>query len=251
MIEFIFWLKQLVKLIVLPPNGPLLLIIGGLAIAGRKPVTGRRIALAGTLLLVVLAMPVVASLMTRALDRSPVLEPGRAVDAQAIVILGGGTRRYAPEYRGATMSGLTLERVRFGARIARATGLPILVSGGALRGAPAEAVMMRNALVSEFGVPVRWIEAHSHNTHENAEASAAILKAAGVQRIILIGHAFDFPRTRDEFEAAGLTVTSAPIGVPSAGPYTWVDFVPNIAGLQGSYFACYEWLANTLYRIIR
>ena len=52
MIEALFWLKQLVKLVVLPPNGPLLLIIGGLAMAGRKPVTGRRIAFAGVLLVI-------------------------------------------------------------------------------------------------------------------------------------------------------------------------------------------------------
>ena len=250
MTETLFWLKLIVKLVVLPPNGPLLLIIGGLAIAGRKPATGRRLALAGTLLLVVLAMPIVPTLLIRAFDQTPVFDPSRATDAQAIVILGGGTRRYAPEYRGATMSGLTLERVRFGARLARVTGLPVLVSGGALKGAPPEAVLMRNALVSEFGVPVRWIETHSHNTRENAEASAAILKAAGIARIILVGHAFDFPRTRHEFEAAGLTVIGAPIGVPSTGPYSALDFVPGLGGLQASYFACYEILANILYRFM-
>jgi len=250
MIEALFWLKQLVKLVVLPPNGPLLLIIGGLAMAGRKPTTGRRIAFAGVLLIVIFAMPIVPTLLIRALDRTPVLDPARAADAQAVVILGGGTRRYAPEYRGATMSGLTLERVRFGARLARATGLPILVSGGAIEGAPPEAVLMRNALANEYGVNVRWVETHSRNTRENALASAAILKAAGVQRIILVGHAFDFPRTRNEFEAAGLTVVGAPIGLPSAGPYSVLDFVPSVAGLQGSYFACYEWLANILYRFV-
>jgi uncharacterized SAM-binding protein YcdF (DUF218 family) len=249
--EALFWLKQLVKIVVLPPNGPVLLIIGGLSIMGRRPATGRRLALAGVLLLVVLAMPIVPTLLIRALDRTPVLEPARATEAQAIVILGGGTRRYAPEYRGATMSGLTLERVRFGARLARATGLPILVSGGAIEGAPPEAVLMRNALVNEYGVPVRWIETRSRNTRENAIASAAILKAAGVQRIILVGHAFDFPRTRNEFEAAGMSVIGAPIGRPSAGPYSLLDFMPSVAGLQGSYFACYEWLANILYRFVR
>ncbi|HKP67493.1 MAG TPA: ElyC/SanA/YdcF family protein, partial [Casimicrobiaceae bacterium] len=89
-----------------------------------------------------------------------------------------------------------------------------------------------------------------HNTRENAEASAAILKAAGVSRIILVGHAFDFPRTRNEFEAAGLTVIGAPIGVASEGPYSALDFVPGLGGLQASYFACYEILANIFYRFM-
>src|SRR4026208_78331 len=74
MIEALFWLKQLVKLVVLPPNGPLLLIIGGLAMAGRKPATGRRIAFAGVLLIVIFAMPIVPTLLIRALDRTPVLD---------------------------------------------------------------------------------------------------------------------------------------------------------------------------------
>ena len=244
------WIKLVVKLVVLPPNGPLIIILAGLAIARRHSRRGQQVAWTGVVLLAFLAMPIVPTLLIRALDRTPVLDPARAADAQAIVILGGGTRRYAPEYRGATMSGLTLERVRFGARLARATGLPILVSGGAIEGAPPEAVLMRNALVNEYGVNVRWVETHSRNTRENALASAAILKAAGVQRIILVGHAFDFPRTRNEFEAAGLTVVGAPIGLPSAGPYSVLDFVPSVAGLQGSYFACYEWLANILYRFV-
>jgi len=245
------WIKLVVKLVVLPPNGPLIIILAGLVIARRHSRRGQQVAWTGVVLLAFLAMPIVPTLLIRALDRTPVLDPARAADAQAIVILGGGTRRYAPEYRGATMSGLTLERVRFGARLARATGLPILVSGGAIEGAPPEAVLMRNALVNEYGVNVRWVETHSRNTRENALASAAILKAAGVQRIILVGHAFDFPRTRNEFEAAGLTVVGAPIGLPLAGPYSVLDFVPSVAGLQGSYFACYEWLANILYRFVR
>ena len=39
--------------------------------------------------------------------------------------------------------------------------------------------------------------------------------------------------------------------MPSAGPYSLLDLVPSVAGLQESYFACYEWLANILYRFVR
>ena len=53
-----------------------------------------------------------------------------AADAEAIVILGGGTRRNAPEYGGDTLGRLTLERVRYGAQVAKLTALPVLVTGG-------------------------------------------------------------------------------------------------------------------------
>ena len=119
-----------------------------------------------------------------------------------------------------------------------------------MRGTPSEALLMRNALVTEFNVPVRWIEPRSHNTHENAVASAAILRANGVHRVILVGHAFDFPRTRREFEAAGIAVTPAPIGVPSDAALSVVDFLPGMAGLQRSYFATYELLANAFYFVV-
>jgi uncharacterized SAM-binding protein YcdF (DUF218 family) len=182
-----------------------------------------------------------------ALDQSPPLDVARASNAQAIVILGGGTRRYAPEFGGETLNSLTLERIRYGARLARSTGLPVLVSGGSVGRAAAEAPLMRSALVNEYGVAVRWTEARSRNTHENAIESAAILKADRVQRVVLVGHSFDFPRTRNEFEAAGIAVIAAPIAIPSRTPTRAGDFLPTPAGLQLSYYALYEMLANVLY----
>jgi uncharacterized SAM-binding protein YcdF (DUF218 family) len=243
----VLWLKMLVKVLVLPPNGPLLLVVAGLALAGRWPRLGRRMAIAGMLAVTVLSMPIVGAWMIECLGRTPPLDVRKATDAQAIVILGGGVRRYAAEYEGATISGITLARVRYGAQLARRTGLPVLVSGGAARDLPAEAPLMRKALVDELGVPVRWVEAKSRDTHENAVNSAALLKASGISRVILVGHSFDFPRTRKEFEAAGIGVIPAPINIPSTAEVSALDFVPSLGGMQLSYFATYELFANALY----
>ena len=244
------WLKLLVKVLVLPPIGPLLAVVAGIALAGRWPRLGRRIAAAGLFILVVLSMPIVGEWMIERLDRTPPLDVRKPTDAQAIVILGGGVRRYAAEYRRATISGITLARVRYGAYVARSTGLPILVSGGAARDLPAEAPLMRKVLVDELGVPVRWVEAQSRDTHENAVNSAALLKASGVSRVILVGHSFDFPRTRKEFESAGIGVIPAPINIPSTAEASALDFVPSLGGMQLSYFATYELLANALYALM-
>jgi uncharacterized SAM-binding protein YcdF (DUF218 family) len=243
----VLWLKMLVKVLVLPPNGPLLLVVAGLALAGRWPRLGRRMAVAGMLAVTVLSMPIVGAWMIERLDRTPPLDVRKPTDAQAIVNLGGGVRRHAPEYQGATISGLTLARVRYGAQLARRTGLPVLVSGGAARDLPAEAPLMRKVLVDELGVSVRWVEATSRDTHENAVNSAALLKASGISRVILVGHSFDFPRTRKEFEAAGIGVIPAPINSPSTAEVSALDFVPSLGGMQLSYFATYEILANALY----
>ena len=249
----LFWLKQFVKLVALPPVAPLLLAFAGLALAGRHPRAGRRIALAGVLALWLLATPIVGDFLGRSLDRTPVLDVGHAAaSAQAIVILGGGTRRFAPEYGGATVNRITLERLRYGARVARATRLPVLVSGGAVRGAPPEALLMRNVLVNELGVAVRWVETRSHDTHENAVDSAKILAASGVHRVILVGHSFDFPRSRREFEATGIEVISAPIAIAPPLDETGIgDYLPSLKGLEVSYYAIYEILANVLYDVTR
>ena len=240
------WARELVKLVVLPPTGLLLLAFVGLVIAGRRPRMGRTLATLSLLALTLLAMPAVGGFLVRAVGAVTPFDAANAKDAQAIVILSGGTRRYAAEYGGATVGTLTLERVRYGARLARQTGLPVLVSGGRVRNAPPEGLLMREVM-SEFGVPVRWVETRARTTHENAVNSAAILRANGIHRVILVAHSFDFPRSRKEFQAAGIDAIPAPISIPGNAPLDWGDFWPSVGGLRLSYYGIYEILANALY----
>ena len=99
------------------------------------------------------------------------------MQAQAIVILGGGgQRRYAPEYGGPAADPLLLERLAYGAYVAHQTGLPILVSGNGI-----EARAMRDTLVRNFGIEPRWVEDRAYDTFDNASNSAQLLRADGVQ----------------------------------------------------------------------
>ena len=241
--DFFLWRKVLTAL-VLPPIGPLLLAIVGAALLGRRPRLGRALLWSGLGLLVALSTWTVAGGLLRLVDDSPPVTLAQAKSAQAIVILGGGVRRNAPEFGGETVGHLTLERVRYGAMVARATGLPVLVTGGALRSTRTEADVMREALEREFGVPVRWTEDRSRNTHENAQFSAARLEREGVKRVVLVAHGFDMRRARAEFTAAGLEVVPAPTFVAADNQFEPGDLVPNVSALQASYIALYELLAN-------
>jgi uncharacterized SAM-binding protein YcdF (DUF218 family) len=240
------WTKMVLKALILPPTGPLLVALVGLLLCARHPRAGRRIALAGTVFLLLISMPVVAGVMTRWLEGAPTLDAEAARTAQAMVILGGGVRRNAPEYGGDTLGRLTLERVRYGARVARLTGLPVLVSGGSVSGGQTEAKLMYDALEGEFGVPVRWMENRSRTTHENALLSAEILRAAGVTRIVLVAHAADMARARAEFTDAGLDVITAPTVMPSVHTIDLWDVLPSMSGLEASYHALYEIAALTV-----
>jgi uncharacterized SAM-binding protein YcdF (DUF218 family) len=234
------FIKAIVKALVLPPTGPLLLALVGLVLLRRRPLAGRALAFLGVASLIVLSMPIVALALHRGLDDSPPFDPAMAKAAQAIVILGSGVRLDAVEYGGDTLGPSTLERVRYGARLARATGLPVLVAGGVVHRGAAEGPLMRDALEREFGVPVRWVEDRSRTTHENAVRAAAILLPAGVRDVVLVAHSVDMPRARAEFAAAGVQTIPAPVMLPVRPFKSVLDYIPSIAGLTESWRALYE-----------
>lgn len=242
--------KKLLSALVLPPTGPLLVALLGLALLRRWPRLGRGLAWAGVLAIAALSLPIVSQVLLRSLADDPPLDFAQAASAQAVVILGGGIRPAAAEYGGDTLGRLTLERVRYGALVARKTKLPVLVTGGVVYAGTPEAVLMKSALEDEFGIGVQWTEPKSRNTHENAVASAALLSASQVRHVILVGHSFDLRRAKAEFAAAGVQVTAAPTGIPAAlGMGHPLDWLPSVSSLQGSYYALYELLANAVRRI--
>jgi uncharacterized SAM-binding protein YcdF (DUF218 family) len=188
------WLKALLKTLVLPPTGPLLVAVFGLGLLRRFPRAGRALAAAGVMVTLALSIPVVADLLVGVVDTSRPFDLEAARTAKAVVILGGGVRRNASEYGGDTLATLSLERVRYGARVARLTGLPVLVSGGSVLSGEPEGQVMAVSLEREFSVPVRWVEGRSRTTHENAVLSAAVLKRDGIGRVVLVTHVFDTRR---------------------------------------------------------
>lgn len=245
-----FALRKALTALVLPPTGPLLVALVGLALLGRRPRLGRALAWLGTVGLLVLSLPIVAHGLLRALDPPPPLDLARAQEAQAIVILGGGVRE-APEFGGETLGRLSLERVRYGARLARSTKLPVLVTGGRVFGDTPEANLMKRALEQEFSVPVRWTEERSRDTRSNALESARVLLPLEIRRILLVAHGFDFPRASAEFEAAGFHVIPAPTVIAAEG-FSFdspIELLPNMGALHGSYYALYELLADVVRRI--
>ena len=119
-----------------------------------------------------------------------------------------GSAPYAPEYGGPAAEPLLLDRLAYGAYVAHHTGLPILVSGNGI-----EASAMRDTLARNFGIEPRWVEDRSYDTFDNASNSAQMLRADGVQRIVLVTSADHLWRAAQEFTAAGLEVMPAPAGM--------------------------------------
>ena len=228
----------------------LLLLLGGLWLTTFRRRLGYALLICGVVALYLLANPLVSARLLRLAEIPWDVSPA-AQSPQAIVILSAGIHRGAPEYEGDTVDALTLERIRYGARLQRRTGLPILVTGGLFRhAAHPVAELMRRALVEDFGVPVRWVEPHALTTYENAEQAAAMLRAEGINTIYLVTHAVHMVRSREAFEQAGLTVVPAATMFTSINPAASLrDLVPRTTTLARSWYALHELVGRLWYRI--
>lgn len=237
-------IKKILSVLLLPPLLPLLIIAAGLLLLRRKPRLGRSLAWGGVLLSLFLITPVSVNLLTAPLENMPTLDKADLASGEAIVILGGGHRRYMPEYGAPTPNRLTLERLRFGATLARYSGLPVLVSGGGPTEIQSEAALMAESLRTDFGVKPRWLEFQSLDTEGNAYFSAAMLKAAGIRRIVLVTHAAHMRRALREFESQGLAVIPAPTGFFSERTVgeRFLDYLPGPTAAQAGWYALHEWL---------
>ncbi len=168
--------------------------------------------------------------------------------SQAIVCLGGGKQHVSPEFSIGSPSSYTLQRLRYCAQLARQSGLPVLVTGGAPDGGEAEAQIMARSLEKDFGVPVRWIEAKSLDTQDNAAMSAAILRPLGVRRIILVSHAWHLARSQFIFAEAGFDVTPGPTAYIDTTPYPY-SLMPSTFALHQSTLLIRERLGMIWYRV--
>lgn len=242
----------LLKALAVPPGAQAVLGLCGLAFYRSRRALGIVLMMTSCLSIAVLGMPQTASWLAMPLENAPPIAlgalAGRKVDA--IVVLGGGANQHVREANGADdVSTLTLERLRYAARLHRETGLPLAVTGG-LTGnlRQPEGVLMARSLEADFSVPVRYRELESVNTAENATFSR---QRFNFETVVLVTHAVHMPRARRAFESAGMTVIPAPMGFisrPAGSAPTPLDFLPTIKGFVYSQYAIYEWLGALWYR---
>jgi len=238
--DYFVW-KQLLKNLVLPPTGPLLLAGLGvlLLVLRRSRLAGTVLCGVGLAALWLLATPIAADSLVRWAERYPALDPTKVGDAQAIVILAGGVRVNAPEYGSSAPGATSLERLVYGARLARQTHLPVLISGSRF-----EAASMTEFLRQDLGVTAEWVENRSRDTHQNAQFSAIILVRAGVHKVVLVTSAAHMARSVVEFNQAGIEAIPAPAAMWTQRDTGVLAYVPNADALVRSQRALYEGLGR-------
>lgn len=209
--------RYFVKQLLLPPGILLLLLV--LAWWWRKS----RPRLAGLCFALglggfwLMSLPVFVQWSARALEREPAVPRAQwaalGQRADAIVVLGSGRERGDLAWGTDQPTGIGLERQRYAARLAKASGLPVLTTGGLHYGTPpSEAQLMADSMQADFGVAVRWKEERSRTTWENAQMSAEMLLPEGIKRVVVVTQAWHMSRAVWSFEQAGFEVIPAPVG---------------------------------------
>ena len=192
------------------------------------------------------SMPVASHWLTSQIEGQFPQVPIAAVPhAQAMVVLGGAV---TPPMIGRTEVDLkaAADRVWYAARLFHAGKAPlVLLSGGgdlehqAFSEARAMAVFMQY-----LGVPAQVValEETSRNTRENAAFSATLLKARGIEHILLVTSALHMPRALALFKAQGLGVTPAPTDFEAGqeSPHGLLALLPDAGALNGSALAMKE-----------
>lgn len=167
----------------------------------------------------------------------------------AILVLGGGVEPYAPEYGMSNLSSYSLASLRYGLWLSRGTGWPVGFSGGtgwANQDGAAEADVAARIAEQEYGRPLRWVEATSRDTRENAARSLPLLHAAGVRHVLLVTRGWHMQRAKALFDAEaaglGMRIEAAPMGLATQVDIPQLSWLPTSAGFERVRLVLREWL---------
>lgn len=167
----------------------------------------------------------------------------------AVLVLGGGARQFVPEYDGPSLNMLSLERLRYGAWLAKQMQAPLGFSGGigwtAKRLRMSEASIAQTTAKDEFGIGLRWAEGRSRDTRENAALSVQLLQDSGIKAIVLVTHEQHMPRSLKAFSAAAqgdLEIIAGPVGLQRDAISELLDWAPSAEGHARVRYAIYEWI---------
>ncbi|MGZ8273550.1 MAG: YdcF family protein [Burkholderiaceae bacterium] len=242
-----FSFSYFLSALVLPPTSLVLLTLLGLVLLRSRPRVAIALMAASQLALLALAMPAVAGAIARGLEPPP-LASNAMKSAEAIVILAGGLNRSAIEWGGETVNDFTLQRVRYGAYLARQSGLPVYLTGGVPAGAKeSEANLMAKVLVQDYGITPKWIDNAAATTRGNAQMAAKDLKPLGIQRVVLVTTAIHMPRSKRAFEVAGFSVIPAATDYAAQRAFTVAQLMPRVTALTVSHYALREWVSRGWY----
>lgn len=231
-------LKPYLTGLVMPPSSLLLLIFVGLLLLGRQRRWGKVLIGGSAASLWLLSCNAVSLwLNSNLLPTYPMASTQKllASHVQAIVVMGGGVQIDLPDGVSQLKNG-GLDRLRYGVQLSRATGVPLMFTGGKGWGmkdaAETEAAVAARVAKDAFGLSLRWHESDSRDSLENAQNTYKLLSAEGVKRIALVTDSWHMPRSLKQFERVGFVVVPAPMGQPTNSLDPILQWLPSPGALD-------------------
>ncbi|MGA1266482.1 MAG: YdcF family protein [Phycisphaerales bacterium] len=212
---------------------------------------------AGMLILYLASTPLVATWLTRSLERlTPHLRVSDAPPCDAIVVLGGGQQAYLAD--DGSMHVFTHhagDRMEQGIQAYLAGKAPLLAVGGGafeLPGLPPVSNCMAEQARSR-GIPAEAVieGGPALYTVDESQGVARQLQQRGVRRVLLCTSAVHMPRARLLYERLGLEVVPLPCDFDTRGAgerFSPLLLVPRGLALAQTENALKEWIGLTLYR---
>lgn len=201
-----------------PPNASLLLAaVGGIAILLRWPRLGVALGALALGWSVLWSIPQCSDWLRGTLERRhPVVEEERLPHADAIVVLGGGSRMPWLRRNGGgpvDPEELTSSRLAAGARAWLAGKAPVIVLSGGRAGRGASEADRMAAAIARLGVPASalLLEEQSSNTRGNALFTKRLGREHGIHTVLLVTSAVHMPRARLQFAQAGIEAIPVPV----------------------------------------
>ena len=250
--------RAILKLALLPPGSLLLMLLVGWLLSRRF--LGRFLVLVAIVLFYALSTPVGLHLLASQLETIPALKPAqlKTTGADAILVFLADVRPDNPEYDGAAALGpLSLQRMDYALSLHRITGLPIILSGGSLKGGTEPAARLgAKWLQQRAGVTVLAADDRSKDTYENAHHSVELLRASGLKRVLLVTHASHMPRSLLSARSAGIDAVPAPFDFEHVAPELQdfsdpTDWLPQPNYLGRSYRVLHEMVGLVWYGMTR
>ncbi|GGP24963.1 YdcF family protein [Silvimonas amylolytica] len=247
MIAASFLIKNAIGALLLPPGIHVVLGVVTLALWQRRAKLARGVLVVNLAALYALSTPALSHALMASLEPPPIT-PAALAQTDAIVCLGGGTlfgAQQTPDER--DVNATSAERVRYTARLARATGKPVALSGGTAFGeAVSEGELMARVLRQDYGITPVWTETRAVDTADNATFLARQMLPR-YRRIALVSSAWHLARAQIVFKRAGFEVTLAPTSYQNQRPFSLLELLPSPDGLSTSYWALHEYLGMLWY----
>jgi uncharacterized SAM-binding protein YcdF (DUF218 family) len=249
----VFLIKKIISSFLLPPGCFIMVLIGaGIWFVSRRRSSCGIFAIAMGMLLWGASVIPVSNFLMRGLERGMTIP--RVLKGDAIILLGGGANDDTMDLTGnGSPSDDMMSRLVTAVRVQKSTGLPVIVSGGAVQENILAEPLIVQRYLKDLGVPREKIllEDKSRDTGENGRYVAEVCARNGFRNPLLVTSAYHMKRSLLIFRRNKLTVTPLPAGFRSVEhlkftPYT---LLPKISALYVTSAALHEYLGLVYYHL--